>query len=101
TIAPVPDSLEARALGLASWGHDTLWSKLQRGASIQRIPVRSAPDHPMITGIRFPTLNAMRRGTPTLFAVKIAGRSRGADTTSEGPTALIQVTDLGVHAKIG
>jgi uncharacterized protein YfaS (alpha-2-macroglobulin family) len=101
TIAPVPDTLEAKALALASWGHDTLWSQLLHGASVKRLPVRSTADRPMITGIRLPTLNAMRPHTPTLFAVRIGGRSAGKDTVNDSRASLIQVTDLGVHAKIG
>ncbi len=101
TIAPVPDSLEARVLSRFAWGSDTLWSTLVRNANVVRIPVRSVLDRPMISGVRIPTLNAMRAGTPALFAVKIGGRSAGFATRTDGAPALIQVTDLGVHAKIG
>ncbi|MES2179012.1 MAG: MG2 domain-containing protein [Gemmatimonadota bacterium] len=101
TIAPVPDSLEASALGIGSWGNEELWSKVLRGATVQRIPVKSIADRAMITGVRMPTLNAMRKGTPTLFAVKIGGRAGGTDVRTGGPTSLLQVTDIGIHARIG
>ncbi|MEO8624192.1 MAG: Ig-like domain-containing protein, partial [bacterium] len=80
TIAPVPETLEAKALSQANWNSDSLWPKLLRGATVQRIAVRNIVDRPMITGTRFPTLNAMTPHTPTMFAVRIAGRSSGKDT---------------------
>ncbi|MEO5813743.1 MAG: Ig-like domain-containing protein, partial [Gemmatimonadaceae bacterium] len=101
TIVPVPDSLEARVLNKFAWGGDTLWNSLVRTANVVRIPVRNVLDRPTITGVRIPTLNAMRAGTPALFAVKISGRAAGTTARTEGAPALIQVTDLGVHAKIG
>ncbi|MEO8337710.1 MAG: Ig-like domain-containing protein, partial [bacterium] len=101
TIVPVPDSLEARVLKKFAWGDDTLWNALVRNANVVRIPVHNVLDRPTITGVRIPTLNAMRAGTPALFAVKIGGRAAGANARTEGAPALIQVTDLGVHAKIG
>ncbi|MDB4912814.1 MAG: alpha-2-macroglobulin domain protein 2 [Gemmatimonadetes bacterium] len=100
TMAQIPDTLEAMMLSLSAWGNDSLWAKL-RGASVQRIGVRSIADRPMITGIRLPTLNAMRPRTPTLFAVKVAGVTGKKESVSPRPISLIQVTDLGVHAKIG
>ncbi|MEP6621782.1 MAG: Ig-like domain-containing protein [bacterium] len=101
TIAPVPDSLEARVLGRFGGSGDTVWNIISRNAIVKRIPVRAAKDRPMMTGVSIPTLNAMRVGTPALFAVRFSGRAAGATITSDAGTALIQVTDLGVHAKIG
>ncbi|MEO6525301.1 MAG: MG2 domain-containing protein [Gemmatimonadaceae bacterium] len=99
-IAPVPAALEATALGLAAQRNDSLWAKLMRGASVQRIPVRNLSDRPMITGIRLPARNAALAGTPTLFAVRVGGKT-GRSVSNAGPTSLVQVTDLGVHARIG
>jgi len=101
TIVAVPESLEARVLNKFAWGEDTLWNALVRNANVVRIPVRNVLDRPTITGVRIPTLNAMKVGTPALFAVKIGGRSAGTTTRTDGAPALIQVTDLGVHARIG
>ncbi len=102
TMAAVPESLEARVLNrYGGHGADSVWMLLVRGASVKRIPVHSVKDRPMISGVSIPTLNAMRAGTPTLFAVKISGRAARAEVASAGGMALIQVTDLGVHAKIG
>jgi uncharacterized protein YfaS (alpha-2-macroglobulin family) len=101
TIAPIPDSLEARLLSRFSWGDEELWTSLLPRASVQRIPVRASLDRPAITGVRLPALNAMRAGTPTLMAVRISGRTAGRADETNGPAALAQVTDLGVHARIG
>ena len=101
TIAPVPDSLEARVLGRYGWAGDTVWNIIAPKAIVKRIAVRSTRDHPMITGVSIPTLNAMRAGTPALFAVRFTGRTAGTAVTSEAGTALVQVSDLGVHAKVG
>jgi hypothetical protein len=100
TIAQVPDTLEAMMLSQMTRGNDSTWMKL-KGTTVQRIAVRSIEDHPMITGVRFPTLNAMTPHTPTMFAVKISGRSHGNDVTDNRALTLVQITDLGVHAKIG
>jgi len=100
TVAPVPDSLEANVLGRFGWGTDSLWTKLLRGANTQRLPVHAAADHPMITGVRLPVSDATRAGAPSLFAVRIGGAT-GSSPLDLGPTAIVQVTDLGLHAKIG
>jgi hypothetical protein len=101
TLAPVPQPMEARALHRFGWGDDSVWTQLLRGAVTQRLPVRAAPDRPAVTGVRLPTFEPGRVGAPALYAVRIAGRAGGKDAASEGPTALVQVTDLGVHARVG
>ncbi|HUF27256.1 MAG TPA: MG2 domain-containing protein [Gemmatimonadaceae bacterium] len=100
-VAPVPDSLEARILSRFGWGDDELWSTLLRGASVQRLPVRAARDRPTLTGVRLPAPDATRAHTPALFAVRISGKAGGRDARTDGPTALVQVTNLGVHARVG
>jgi uncharacterized protein YfaS (alpha-2-macroglobulin family) len=100
TIAPVPIDTEPAALGFAPQRVDSLWNTLMRAGTVQRIAVRNVVDRPMITGVRLPAQNAARPGTPTLFAVRVSARAAGADSV-RGNVALLQVTDLGVHAKIG
>ncbi|AHG93764.1 alpha-2-macroglobulin domain protein 2 (plasmid) [Gemmatirosa kalamazoonensis] len=100
TIAAVPDSLEARVLRRVSWGDDSVWSTLARRAVRQRVPLRAARDRAMLTGIRLPAPDATTRA-PTLYAIKVAGRSTTKDTVADGPLALVQVTDLGVHTRLG
>jgi uncharacterized protein YfaS (alpha-2-macroglobulin family) len=99
-IAPVPDSLESAVLTRFGWGDDSLWTALARKAATQRIPVRAAPERAMLTGIRLPVPDATRPGNPTLYAVQISGRA-GKDTIAAGTRSLVQVTDLGVHARVG
>ena len=99
-IAPVPDSLESAVLTRFGWGDDTLWTQLSRRGTVQRIPVRAAAERAMLTGIRLPSPDATRPANPALYAVKISGRA-GKDTVAGGSLSLVQVTDLGVHARIG
>jgi hypothetical protein len=100
TVAPVPDTLEARILSRMSWGDDSVWSTLARRAVKQRIPVQAVRDRAMLTGIKLPAPDPARRA-PTLYAIKVAGRSATRDTVADGPLALVQVTNLGVHARLG
>ena len=99
-IAPVPDSLEAAVLTRFGWGDDSLWTQLSRRGTVQRIPVRAAPERAMLTGLRLPVPDATRPGNPALYAVKVSGRA-GKDTVAGGSLSLVQVTDLGVHARVG
>ncbi|MEO8294831.1 MAG: MG2 domain-containing protein [Gemmatimonadota bacterium] len=103
-IAPVPDSLAAEFLARSEWGWDDLWPRISKGATTRQFPVRNERDHARIFGIPLPIYNAQRPGSPTLIAVRVSSPqqpvSEGA-ARSYGPLALIQVTDLGVHARIG
>ena len=99
-IAPVPDSLESAILTRFGWGDDSLWTSLARKGTTQRIPVRAAPERAMLTGIRLPVSDATHPGSPALYAVQISGRA-GKDTVAAGSLSLVQVTDLGVHARVG
>ena len=99
-IAPVPDSLESAVLTRFGWGDDSLWTQLSRRGTVQRIPVRAVPERAMLTGIRLPVADAARPGNPALYAVQISGRA-GKDSVAAGSLSLVQVTDLGVHARVG
>jgi hypothetical protein len=99
-IAPVPDSMESAMLTRFGWGDDSLWKSLSRGATTQRIALRAMPERAMLTGVHLPVSDAARPGSPALYAVKISGRT-GADTVAGSSLSLVQVTDLGVHARIG
>ncbi|HEX8848866.1 MAG TPA: alpha-2-macroglobulin family protein [Gemmatimonadaceae bacterium] len=97
TTATVPDSLEGDFLRSSNWRWGPLWKKIAGGATVTRIPVRHAPDVPLVTGVRIPMpAAASRRG---LVAVRI-DRSRPAGQSGEPEIALVQVTDLAVHAKL-
>ncbi len=103
-IAPVPDSLATAFLARSEWGWEDLWGSVARNAVIRKFPVRNEPDHARIFGVPLPLHNAQRPGSPALLAIRITAPNlpvpEGAER-SLGPLALVQVTDLGVHARVG
>jgi alpha-2-macroglobulin len=104
TAVPVPDSLEAAFLRRSEWSWGELWDSVAHNAKPQRIPVRSTQDRQIITGVRIPT-SAPGSGR-TLYAVRITHnraqrRPQQPHEQSRPTIALIQVTDLAVHARIG
>ena len=102
-IASIPDSLMPRVLNRYAWRSDSLWTWLAGNTRTQRIPVRGGlQDHPLITGIPLPANDATRGQGTTLLAVRVdgSGKEADADLNSSSGT-IVQVTDLGVHAKIG
>lgn len=100
-VAPIPDSLESHVVTRFGWANDTVWSALLKNATTRRIPLRPARDRIGLTGVQLTAPDARRPNAPTLFAVRVRGRSIGADSTSNGPIAVVQVTNLGVHARVG
>ena len=97
TTAPVPDSLEGDFLRTSNWRWSPLWKKIAPNATVTRVPVRHAPDAPLVSGVRIPVPSAgSRRG---LVAVRI-DRLRAAGEPANADIAVVQVTDLAVHAKI-
>jgi hypothetical protein len=101
-VAPIPDSLEPKVLGSYGWANDTVWSALIKNVPVQRIPVRSARDRGAMTNVRLPAPDARKPGSPTLYAVRMRGRADARDQPeADGPIAVVQVTDLGVHARVG
>ena len=105
TLAPVPDSLEGVVLRSYGWNFEELWAKLAPGATTRHVPVKGDADRPMVTGVRIPAYNAARPGNPTLTAIRVtsprADTVRRESRVQRQPTAIVQVTDLGVHARIG
>ena len=110
-IATVPDSLEARALSQSGWSWRELWSVVGPRATERRIALPPAIDRSRITPVKLPVPG---RGAPTLMAVRVmsAADARALrnpelsrDASGNGreaiPVALVQVTDIGVHAKVG
>jgi uncharacterized protein YfaS (alpha-2-macroglobulin family) len=105
SLAPVPESLESQVLRAYGWNFDELWAKLAPGVTTRSIFVAGESDRPFVTGVRLPAYNAARAATPTLTAVRV---TRNGLPESSGPgyrprlaVAVVQVTDLGVHARIG
>ncbi|MFL5576744.1 MAG: Ig-like domain-containing protein [Gemmatimonadaceae bacterium] len=105
-VAPVPDSLEAAVLARVGWRQDSIWSRLARGATLRRVPVRNVPDRVASTNVPlFAEDASLRPGqvgrTGSLLAVKIVGRAGTRLVGGDNPIALVQVTDLAVHARVG
>ncbi len=103
TIIPIPDTLEAGWLSRSAWGYGDLWAKARQAgiATVQRVAVSAPEDRGLVTGLRLPVANAQRPHAPTLMAVKVQTRLGAADSAADAPIALVQVTDLAVHARVG
>ncbi|HVH39909.1 MAG TPA: MG2 domain-containing protein [Gemmatimonadaceae bacterium] len=106
-IAAVPDSLERAFLSRYSWGLGELWAALGTNIRTERIATRSGTDRASVTGLKLPVADASRSGTPTLFAIKVRpsakpeARPGRPQEEVDVPVALVQVTDLGVTARVG
>jgi alpha-2-macroglobulin len=98
-IAAVPDSLEARFLARGWGGWDEAWRQIAPRAERRRVAVRNEQDRSSVSGIRLPAHDAQRSRHGTLLAVQVGGR--GVRGEGARPIALLQVTDLAVHAKVG
>ena len=103
TTAPVPDSLEGMFLRRSQWNLGDLWTAVRTTATVTKIPVRAQRDRPAITGIRLPRLFTGSGGSrhPALLAVRVGGARPDTTQPDAATVAVVQTTDLGVHAKIG
>ncbi len=106
--AAVPESLEARLLARSWYAWGDQWDGLARQAVHRRFRVGAPRERHGIYGIPFEAPNASAPGTPTLFAVKVTSPALrfmrdGVSVPGEAyqSVALVQVTDLGIHAKMG
>jgi uncharacterized protein YfaS (alpha-2-macroglobulin family) len=99
-VAAVPDSLEGRLLSRGWGGWNEVWTALEPSAARRRIPVRGEPDRSAVTGVALAAPDARRSPRGTLLLVQVGGR--GVDSADgRHPLALVQVTDLAVHARVG
>lgn len=98
-IAPVPDSLAAEFLG-QRWGWQGLWPALSPGVTRRRI-VRGDRDRVRLFGVKLPVTAARRGRAAQLLAVRISSPELSKDAAEAQPIAVVQVTDLAVHARIG
>lgn len=103
-VASIPRSMEHRFLSQGPWAWRELWDSISSGAARRKIGVGGEPDKAYVTGVRMPAHDARQAGRPTLMAVRFD--SFQLDTTVAGrwwtrPIAVIQVTSLAVHARIG
>ncbi len=102
----VPDSMEGRLLARSWYAWDGIWDSLAPRAVRRAFAVGAARDHHGVFGVPFPAGDERAPGRSTLYAVRITSpaltRNRKPDEyLRPAPIALVQVTDLGVHAKIG
>jgi uncharacterized protein YfaS (alpha-2-macroglobulin family) len=101
TVAPVPDSLEGLFLRRSQWNLGDLWKQVRSGAKVSRIAVRAGADVPAVTGIKLPALTTGSPRHPALLAVKIERARPDSSEQAAATIAVVQVTNLGVHAKSG
>ncbi|MGD8866320.1 MAG: alpha-2-macroglobulin family protein [Gemmatimonadales bacterium] len=103
-VAPIPHSYEPRFLRRGWWNWRELWDSVAPGAAHRAIPVAGGTDVGYVTGVRMPVYDASQPDKPTLLAVRFD--SPQLDTTSASwrsgmPLAVVQVTDLAIHARLG
>ena len=101
TTAPVPPSLEAQVLAIPEWNTADVWSLVSAGATTRTVVLQGRPDVPLVSAIKAPTYNAVRPDAPTLTAIRIAPPRGDTAERRRGRVALVQVTDLGVAARLG
>lgn len=92
-LAPVPDTLEDEFMATSEWRWNELWPALLPAATRRSIAVGGERDRVGVFGMPVPVkgLYALQVGSPRLDSASRARR----------PIALLQVTDLGVHARVG
>ena len=100
-VAPVPDSLEAAFLARSEWSWRELWPALRAGARRRLIPVRGERDRVRIYGVPLDPPVGSGRARPALMAVQVTSPRLDSTSRAFRPIALVQVTDLGVHARVG
>ncbi len=103
-VAPVPRSRERQFLQRGWWNWRELWDSISPDAARRRFEVESELNEAYITGVRMPAHDASAPDSPTLLAVRFD--SPQLDTTSSAwrsgrPISVVQVTDLGIHARLG
>ena len=94
----IPDSALVPFLA-RPWGHDELLADLPP-LRTDTMLVPSQPDRGGRVGLKLPVFNAQRPGAPGLLAVRVHGPARPNESRS-APVALVQVTDLAVHTRLG
>ncbi|MEO7363691.1 MAG: MG2 domain-containing protein, partial [Gemmatimonadaceae bacterium] len=102
----VPASLEPVIVNQGSWQWREAWDSLPQLRTIRKIAVKKAVDQGRIVSIPMPVADATQRNATTLLLVQVRDAAAARDTTNDEergapPISLVQVTNLGVHAKIG
>ena len=99
---PVPRRFEAAFLS-SRWGWSTPWDSLANRVRSTRLAVADPLDDTWITSVPLDVAGGgSANSDATLHAVRVAARADGDSTRhAAGPIALAQVTDLGIHARVG
>jgi hypothetical protein len=101
-VAPVPEALIPAILKYNRWNRDdSALAVVLRGGVTKRLPVRGPKDKVRIYGVPLPGYTANRPNTPLLQVVRVTSPSLPAEWQEHQPYAIVQVTDLAVHARIG
>jgi len=102
TIAPVPESLIPAMLQYNRWNRDdSALATVLKGGVTRRIPVGGPKDRVRIYGVPLPAYTANRPGTPLLQMVRVTSPTLSPEWQENQPYAVVQVTDLAVHTRIG
>jgi alpha-2-macroglobulin len=98
TMIAVPAAAEAVFLSQTRrWARP--FDELKGHVEERRIAVRAERDRPVIVGVPVPARVAGAGADGTLVAVRV--RHAGQPANTEAPIALVQVTDLAVHGRLG
>ncbi|MDQ6612111.1 MAG: MG2 domain-containing protein, partial [Gemmatimonadota bacterium] len=105
TLAVSP-SLEPVILSKGAYEWRSIWDSLPKLRKIRRIAVKRDPDKGRIVSIPISAGDARVPNSATMQLVQVRDAANKPDTTSDErgsrpPISLLQVTNLGVHAKIG
>ncbi|HWA15330.1 MAG TPA: Ig-like domain-containing protein, partial [Gemmatimonadales bacterium] len=96
-IAPVPDALVPGILQYSRWNSDdsSVTAVLKRAVT-KKVPVPGPKDRVRIFGVKLPT-----NELSLLQVVRVTSPTLTEDWRRNQPLAVVQVTDLAVHARIG
>ncbi|HTS88138.1 MAG TPA: MG2 domain-containing protein [Gemmatimonadales bacterium] len=102
TVAPVPAALIPAVLQYSRWSRDdSLIAGLLRSAKTTRVAVSAPRDQVRIYGVKIPLYNMARPSAPLLQLVRVTSPSLPPQWQQNQPLAVVQITDLAVHARIG
>ncbi|MDX2193700.1 MAG: MG2 domain-containing protein [Gemmatimonadales bacterium] len=103
TVLPVPVAQEAAWLRRDEEATREAWAKARLTAPARRLAVPPSPDRGRVAVVPLPVARqgpATAPPVPTLLAVAVH-HARDTARGRDAPVALVQVTDLAIHAKVG
>ncbi len=102
TVAPVPAALVPAMLQYNRWNRDdSSLALVLKHAQTRPIAVGGLRDRVRIHGVAIPLYNMLRPSAPLLQMVRVTSPSLPQSWQENQPYAVVQVTDLAVHARIG